>query len=77
MDWERHMPLLICLGIDNYVHVQTVDTRPFFLGRVGPGKGYLVLHLLISFSVLVLKRLCSVQALLSPDEDQNTVHRQI
>ena len=35
--WERHMHLLICLGIDNYAHAQTVDTRPFFLGRVGPG----------------------------------------
>jgi len=31
------MPLLICLGLDNYAHAQTVDTRPFFLGRVGPG----------------------------------------
>ena len=31
------MPLLICLGIDNYAHAQTVATRPFFLGRVGPG----------------------------------------
>jgi len=30
------MPLLICLGIDNYAYAQTVDTRPFFLGRVGP-----------------------------------------
>ena len=37
MDWERNMPLLICLGIDNYAHAQTVDTRPFFLGWVGPG----------------------------------------
>ena len=24
-------------GIDNYAHAQTVDTRPFFLGWVGPG----------------------------------------
>jgi len=31
------MPLLICLGIDNYAHVQTVNTRPFFFGWVGPG----------------------------------------
>ena len=37
VDWERHTPLIICLGLDNYAHVQTVDTRPFFLGRVGPG----------------------------------------
>ena len=36
VDWERHMPLLICLGLDNYTHVQTVDTRPSFLGQVGP-----------------------------------------
>ena len=25
------------LALDNYAHAQTVDTRPFFLGRVGPG----------------------------------------
>ena len=31
------MPLLIRFGLDNYAHAQTVDTRPFFLGRVGPG----------------------------------------
>ena len=31
------MPLLICFGLDNYAHAQTVDTRPFFLGGVGPG----------------------------------------
>ena len=31
------MPLLIRPGLDNYAHAQTVDTRPFFLGRVGPG----------------------------------------
>ena len=31
------MPLLICFGFDNYVHAQMVDTRLFFLGRVGPG----------------------------------------
>ena len=29
--------VIICLGLDNYAHAQTVDTRPFFLGRVGPG----------------------------------------
>jgi len=33
----------------------------------------LVLYLLISFSVLVFKCLCSVQVLLCPDEDYNTV----
>jgi len=37
MDRKRHMSLPICLGIDNYVHVQTVDTGPFFLRWVGPG----------------------------------------
>ena len=37
VDWECHMPLLICLGLDNYAHAQRVDTRPFFLGRVWPG----------------------------------------
>ena len=37
VDWERHMPLLIRFGLDNYAHAQTVDTRLFFLGRVGPG----------------------------------------
>jgi len=31
------MPLLIRFGLDNYAHAQTVDTRPFFVGRVGPG----------------------------------------
>jgi len=31
------MPLLICLGIDNYVRAQTVDARPFFLRQVRPG----------------------------------------
>jgi len=62
------MPLLICLGIDNYVHVQTVDTWPFF-SWAGWAWERLLLYLLISFSVLVLKRLCSVQALLSPDEN--------
>ena len=31
------MPLPIRLGLDNYAHARTVDTRPFFLGRVGPG----------------------------------------
>ena len=31
------MPLLLCFSLDNYAHAQTVDTRPFFLGRVGPG----------------------------------------
>ena len=36
-DRECHMPFPICLGIDNYAHAQTVDTRPFFLGRVEPG----------------------------------------
>jgi len=29
--------VIICLGLDNYAHAQTVDTRHFFLGRVGPG----------------------------------------
>ena len=28
------MPRLICFGLDNYAHAQTVDTRPFFLGRL-------------------------------------------
>jgi len=37
LDWECNMPLLIRFGLDNYAHAQTVDTRPFFLGRVGPG----------------------------------------
>ena len=37
VDWEHHMPLLICLGLDNYAHAQRVDTRPFFLGWVWPG----------------------------------------
>ena len=36
-DWERHMPLLIRFGLDNYAHARTVDTRPFFFGQVGPG----------------------------------------
>jgi len=31
------MPLSLCLAVDNYAHAQTVDTRPFFLGRFGPG----------------------------------------
>ena len=31
------MPLLIRLGLDNYAHARTVDTRPFFFGEVGPG----------------------------------------
>jgi len=31
------MPLRIRFGLDHYAQAQTVDTRPFFLGRVGPG----------------------------------------
>jgi len=31
------MPLPIRLGLDNYAHARTVDTRPFFFGQVGPG----------------------------------------
>ena len=31
------MLLPICLGIDNYVYAQTVDTRPSFSGRSGLG----------------------------------------
>jgi len=34
------MPLLVRFGLDNYAHAQTVDTRPFFLGRVGPGRAW-------------------------------------
>jgi len=44
VEWERHMPLLVRFGLDNYTHAQTVDTRPFFLGRVGPGNEASTIH---------------------------------
>ena len=36
--------VIICLGLDNYAHAQTVDTRPFFLGQVGPGNEARIAH---------------------------------
>ena len=36
--------VITVFGLDNYAHAQTVDTRPFFLGRVGPGNEASSLH---------------------------------